>query len=106
VIPDVVFPSRPCSGTLYWLDPRDIDGGSMVGSRSAFEPEQAPCGKIVGGDCYRDRDDEGLVVYDLYYACGCRRTRHEYHDGTVTTRAIRHGRRHKVLSDEHSEHPV
>ena len=78
----------------------------MVGSRSAFEPERAPCGKTVGGDCYRDTDDEGLVVYDLYYTCGCRRTRHEYHDGTVTTRAIRHGRRHKVLSDEHSEHPV
>ena len=78
----------------------------MVGSRSAFEPEPAPCGKIVGGDCYRDRDDEGLVVYDLYYSCGCRRTRHEYHDGTVNTQAIRHGRRHKVVSDEHSEHPV
>ena len=24
----------------------------------------------------------------------------------VTTQAIRHGRRHKLLSDEHSEHPV
>ena len=57
----------------------------MVGSRSAFEPERAPCGKTVGGDCYRDKDGEGLVVYDLYYDCGCRRTRHEYHDGTVTT---------------------
>ena len=102
----MVFPSRPSSGTLDWLDPRDIDGGSMVGSRSAFEPEQAPCGKIVAGDCYRDRDDEGFIVYDLYYKCGCRRTRHEYHDGTVTTQAIRHGRRHRVLSDEHSEHPV
>ena len=78
----------------------------MVGSRSAFEPELAPCGKFVGGDCYRDRDDEGLVVFDLFYTCGCRRTRHEYHDGTITTQAIHHGRRHKLLSDEHSEHPV
>jgi hypothetical protein len=78
----------------------------MVGTRSAFDPEQAPCGKIVGGDCYRDNDGEGLAVYDLFYACGCRRIRHEYHDGTVITQAIRHGRRHKVLSDEHSEHPV
>jgi hypothetical protein len=78
----------------------------MVGSRSAFEPEQAPCGKIVGGDCYRDTDGEGLVVYDSFFACGCRRIRREYHDGTVTTQAIRHGRRHKTLSDEHSEHPV
>jgi hypothetical protein len=105
-IPDDLFPLRPWSGTLDWLDPRDIDGGSMVGSRSAFEPEQAPCGKVVAGDCYRDTDGEGLVVYDLFYACGCRRTRHEYHDGTVNTKAIRHGRRHKVLSDEHSDHPV
>jgi hypothetical protein len=23
-MPDVVFPSRPWSGTLDWLDPRDI----------------------------------------------------------------------------------
>jgi hypothetical protein len=78
----------------------------MVGFRRAFDPEPAPCGKVIGGDCYRDNDDEGLVVYDLYYTCGCRRTRHEYHDGTVTTQAIRHGRRHRLISDEHSEHPV
>jgi hypothetical protein len=30
-----------------------------------FDPEPAPCGRVVGGDCYRDHDDEGLVVYDL-----------------------------------------
>lgn len=78
----------------------------MVGSRSPFDPEQAPCGKVHGGTCYRDSDGEGLVVYDLTFACGCRRIRHEYHDGTVTTQAIRHGRRHKLLSHEHSEHPV
>ena len=77
----------------------------MVGYRSAFDPEQAPCGRTVGGDCYRDMDGEGLVVFDVFYLCGCRRTRHEYHDGTVTTQVIRHGRRKKVLSDEHSEHP-
>ena len=101
-----VFRSHPGSETLDMLYPRDSMGGNMVGSRSDFEPEQAPCGKIVGGRCYRDTDGEGLVVYDRIYTCGCRRTRHEYHDGTVTTQAIRHGRRHKLLSDEHSEHPV
>ncbi len=78
----------------------------MVGSRHAFDPEPAPCGKIVGGVSYRDYDGEGLVVYVLNYTCGCRRTRHEYHDGTVNTQAIRHGRRHRLVSDEHSEHPV
>ena len=57
----------------------------MVGSRSAFDPEQAPCGKTVGGDCYRDNDGEGSSSM-TFYTCGCRRTRHEYHDGTVTAR--------------------
>jgi hypothetical protein len=88
------------------LDLSDIEGGSMVGSRSAFEPERAPCGKTIGGSCYRDNDGEGLVIYDLFYTCGCRSIRHEYHDGTVNTQVIRHGRRPKLLSDEHSEHPV
>jgi len=78
----------------------------MVGSRSNFEPENAPCGKLVGGYTYNDADGEGLVVFDVYYTCGCRRTRHEYHDGTVNTKAIRHGRRQRVLSDEHTDHPV
>ena len=57
----------------------------MVGYRATFAAELAPCGATVGGECYRDDDGEGLVVYDQYYTCGCRRTRHEYHDGTVTT---------------------
>jgi hypothetical protein len=78
----------------------------MVGIRSAFDPELAPCGKTVGGNAYRENDEAGFVVYDLYYACGCRRIRHEYHDGSVTTKVIRHGPRHKVLSDEHPEHPL
>ncbi len=79
----------------------------MVGGRDTFAAEVAPCGRTVGGECYRDDDGEGLVVYDQYYSCGCRRTRHEYHDGTVTTTATRHGRRHgKLVSEEHSEHPV
>jgi hypothetical protein len=65
----------------------------MVGIRTRFTSELAPCGKLVDGDHYRDRDDEGLVIYDEYYACGCRRIRHEYHDGSVQTRAIRHDHR-------------
>jgi hypothetical protein len=78
----------------------------MVGTRSGFEPEPAPCGKTVGGKCYREDDDAGFVVYDKYFDCGCRVIRHEYHDGSVTTKAVRHGRRHKVLSEEHAEHPL
>jgi hypothetical protein len=79
----------------------------MVGKRETFVAELAPCGKTVGGEYYWDADGEGLVVYDQSYTCGCSRTRHEYHDGTVTTTAVRHGRRRgKLISDEHVEHPV
>src|SRR5436309_3485011 len=35
----------------------------MVGFRRAFDPEPAPCGKVIGGDCYRDNDAvESFVV--------------------------------------------
>jgi hypothetical protein len=62
----------------------------MVGARIRFTQEQAPCGRTVDGDHYRDDDEEGLVIRDEYYDCGCRRTRHEYHDGSVQTTATHH----------------
>jgi hypothetical protein len=63
---------------------------SVVGTKIRFDAEQAPCGKIVAGDHYQDQDDQGLVIRDEYYDCGCRRIRHEYHDGSTHVRAIRH----------------
>jgi hypothetical protein len=79
----------------------------MVGKRATFEPELAPCGKTVGGESYRDADGEGFVVFVRYYECGCRRTRHEYHDGSVTATAVKHGRkRGKIVWEEQAEHPV
>ena len=47
----------------------------MVGHRKEFPAEEAPCGKIVGGEFYRDSDGEGFSVHVRYYTCGCRRTR-------------------------------
>ena len=44
----------------------------MVGTRIRFTSELAPCGKTVDGEHYRDEDDEGLVISDQYFACGCR----------------------------------
>jgi hypothetical protein len=74
----------------------------MVGTRNRFTGELAPCGKIVAGAHYRDQDDYGLVIYDEYYDCGCRQIRHEYHDGSVQTRAIRHdGHRVKEFGPDH-----
>ena len=44
--------------------------------------------------------DEGLRIDDRTYACGCRMIRHEFHDGSVRIKTIRHDG--KVLKDEHS----
>ena len=62
----------------------------MVGTRTRFTAGRAPCGKIVPGDHYEDRDGYGLVFRDEYYECGCRRLYHEYHDGSVEEEVIRH----------------
>lgn len=70
----------------------------MVGTRMRFTSQQAPCGKTVDGDNYRDEDAQGLYIDDQYYSCGCRRTRQEYHDGSYHAAAVRHDG--KVLMDE------
>ena len=62
----------------------------MVGTKIRFVAELAPCGKVVAGDHYQDEDGQGLIIRDEYYECGCRRIRHEYHDGSTELRAIRH----------------
>jgi len=63
-----------------------------------FTCQQAPCGQIVDGDDYEDRDEEALVTQELDFACGCVSIRHEYHDGSVSRRVIHHDG--DVLIDE------
>ncbi len=67
---------------------------------STFESREAPCGQLVDGERHQDRDDEDMVLLtDIYeYACGCRRIRHEYHDGSFSRKLIHHNGR--VLVDE------
>jgi hypothetical protein len=43
-------------------------------------------------------DDDTHVTEALSYSCGCRSIRHEYHDGSVSNKVIRHDG--KVLVDE------
>ena len=62
----------------------------MVPTSTAFKSEQAPCGQMVDGESYEDHDGQGLVIKDLYYACGCRCIRHEYHDGSICRTVIHH----------------
>ena len=70
----------------------------MPRTNTRFESAQAPCGRIVDGESYEDQDEEVLITVELDYACGCRTIRHEYHDGSVSLRIVRHDGR--VLVDE------
>lgn len=56
----------------------------------SFNSERAPCGRIVEGERLRDQDDECMLTEEVFYACGCQVIRHEYHDGTISSRELRH----------------
>ena len=70
----------------------------MVLATTGLKHVQAPCGQLVDGETYQDQDEEVLVTEVLDYACGCRSIRHEYHDGSVSRRVVRHDG--TVLVDE------
>ncbi|MFX0577168.1 hypothetical protein [Nocardia nepalensis] len=72
----------------------------MLSATEQFSKERAPCGKQRAGARHREDDEAGLVIDDMTYDCGCRRIRHEYHDGSIRIRIVRHDG--KVLMDEHS----
>ncbi|WP_084960376.1 hypothetical protein [Thermoactinospora rubra] len=62
----------------------------MSGTRTPFSPETAPCGRRSAGERLVDDDGYGLLIRDQYFECGCRRIRHEYHDGSIHIASIRH----------------
>ena len=62
----------------------------MALTNTTFKSQQAPCGRIVDGETYQDEDDETIVTEELDYSCGCRSIRHEYHDGSVSRKVVRH----------------
>ncbi|HMG29437.1 MAG TPA: hypothetical protein VK585_04890 [Jiangellaceae bacterium] len=48
------------------------------------------------------RDDQGLVTDEMLFACGCKTTRQEYHDGSVEHIVVRHDGRpvkHEDIAD-------
>jgi len=70
----------------------------MTMMESRFERGEAPCGQLVDGLRLQDSDEMCLLT-DIYeYACGCRRVRHEYHDGSFSRKVIHH--KGTVLVDE------
>lgn len=70
----------------------------MVATNTSFTQQLAPCGRLADGETYQDRDEETVLTLEVDYACGCRTIRHEYHDGSVSQKVIRHDGH--VLVDE------
>ena len=69
-----------------------------MNATGTFKGEQAPCGRIADGETFQDQDDEVVVTQETIYTCGCQSIRHQYHDGTLSRRIVRHDGR--VLVDE------
>lgn len=70
----------------------------MTATISRFEARVAPCGLQRDGDSYVTEDDQGLITEELQFACGCRTSREEFHDGSVHRMVVDH--RGRVLTDE------
>jgi hypothetical protein len=69
-----------------------------VDTSGSFKSQSAPCGRMVGGEDFRDQDADVVVTLKTEFACGCQSIQHEYHDGAVSRKVIRHDGR--VLLDE------
>ncbi|MDQ1691877.1 MAG: hypothetical protein QOD87_1985 [Pseudonocardiales bacterium] len=73
------------------------DGGGMT-TKIRFDNEQAPCGRVIGGERARDRDDDCLLMDHVRYDCGCSRLHDEFHDGSMRLRVVHHSG--KIITDE------
>ena len=69
-----------------------------MNATGTIKGQHAPCGRIVDGETFQDQDDEVIVTQETIYTCGCQSIRHQYHDGTLSRRIVRHDGR--VLVDE------
>ena len=70
----------------------------MTSTVSRFEARPAPCGQVHDGESFVTADQQGLMTEDLQFACGCRESKEEFHDGSVHRMVVDH--HGKVLSDE------
>lgn len=61
-----------------------------MNANGTLKGQQAPCGRTVDVERYEDHDDEVVVTQETLYACGCQCIQHEYHDGSVSRRIVRH----------------
>jgi hypothetical protein len=70
----------------------------MVAISTRFQSERAPCGRVGEGEHYESEDAQGLTTDQFVFACGCRISRQEYHDGSIERSLVHHDGR--VLVDE------
>jgi hypothetical protein len=63
-----------------------------------FEATRAPCGQTKDGERAITEDRQGLIIEHTSYACGCRSTKEEFHDGSVYHLVVHHSG--KVLVEE------
>ncbi len=78
----------------------------MVGTRTTFTNEQTPCGQTADGQQYREEDEQGLIIFVREFNCGCRTSRHDYHDGSFHTQVVRHDKKKNVVDDFGPQHAV
>ena len=62
----------------------------MTATASRFESRLAPCGHQSHGEQYVTEDQQGLVTEELSYACGCKSSKEEFHDGSVHRLVVNH----------------
>ena len=70
----------------------------MVDPTATVKSQKAPCGKIVDGVTYEDRDEQTLLTEERRYSCSCLVIRHQYHDGSVSRKEVQHNG--KILVDD------
>lgn len=70
----------------------------MTSTITRFESAPAPCGRLKNGTRSATEDEVGLFTEEIVFTCGCRRTREEFHDGSVHRLIVHHSG--KVLLEE------
>ena len=69
-----------------------------MNANGTFKGQPAPCGRLADGEKYEDHDDEVVMTQEIIYSCGCQSIQHEYHDGSISRKVVRHDG--AVLVDE------
>ena len=70
----------------------------MTSTITTFEETLAPCGQHKSGTRSVTEDHLGLATEEVSFACGCRSSREEFHDGSVHHMVVNH--HGKVLVEE------